>query len=76
MTWTTETPTQPGWYWYHDPEINLGKPMPAWVFDANKMWWVTLCAVHGTSGVHGTVGTHALSTCRGHWAGPIVPPDV
>lgn len=57
MTWTTETPTQPGWYWYHDPEINLGKPMPAWVFDANKMWWVTLCAVHGTSGVHGTVGT-------------------
>jgi hypothetical protein len=70
MNWTAEKPTKIGWYWYHDPDVNMGKPTPAWVFDANRMMWVTLCAVHSKS------ETRSLSHCHGHWAGPLIPPDL
>ena len=46
MTWTMQKPTQPGWYWYREPGLNLDKSMPAWGCLTGQILYVKLCGVH------------------------------
>ena len=68
LSWTTDNPTKPGWYWYPHPDMNMGKPMPAWVFDSHKVFYVNFLAVHEEPVVE------RLTDTRGEWAGLIEPP--
>jgi hypothetical protein len=37
MTWTSDKPTQSGWYWYREAWKNMDRSMPAWVFQTGKI---------------------------------------
>ena len=69
MTWTKEKPTKSGWFWYKHPDLNMGKPMPAWVFDSHRLMYVRLMAVHSDP------VDKNVKECEGEWYGPIEVPD-
>lgn len=71
MTKLDGKPTTDGWYWYTDPERNLGLPMPAWVFTNGVRVYVTLCAVHESPLPDRVVNVDQLS---GTWVGPMETP--
>ena len=68
LTWTTDKPKAPGWFWYREPGLNGDKPMTAWVFDSHKLFYAHLCAVHQEPVVR------QMNHCAGEWAGPMEPP--
>lgn len=65
-------PTTDGWYWYHDPERNFAKPMPAWVFFNSSRGYATLCAVHESPRPDHVM---SLDELRGTWVGPMETPS-
>jgi hypothetical protein len=70
MTWTTETPTKPGWYWLRD----LMNDTP--ICDPTTYTVVRLSFdLQGHTWVHDSDGFVQLSQrFRGSWAGPLEPP--
>ncbi len=73
MTWTTDTPTNGGWYWYQEDGINLNKPMPAWIFGTGgKHLYADLCAVHERQDF---ASVREVTTCKGRWTGPMETPQ-
>jgi hypothetical protein len=69
MAWTANKPTTVAWYWYRDFSVyfNMGKPMPAWVYEFKGLIYAYLSAVHSASVVKN------VNDCAGVWAGPIEP---
>lgn len=73
LAWTSDAPTEPGWYWYIAPPSSLGKdpggyqapPNPCFVF--KKMGELFTNEHPGF--------TRAVHNMRGLWAGPISMPD-
>ena len=42
VSWIRNKPTKPRWDWYKDPDLNMGRPMPAWIFDSNRLFYANL----------------------------------
>lgn len=61
MEWTTETPTESGWYWWRDEGV---EPDCVWVSAGPnaKVWTIQQ-------------GSDYLGTQGGEWYGPLAPPD-
>lgn len=62
MTWTTDLPTKPGWYWYRHPE--------------HKEWIVEVISTGSAVNVRFEWGWVDIFACHRHseWAGPIQRP--
>src|SRR5687768_17157649 len=74
MTWTSDKPSSPGWYWYREPgDFNMGKPCPAWVFGSFRSMYATVIAVHSPDPAARTV-TKNIKDCEGEWYGPLEVP--
>jgi hypothetical protein len=72
MTWTIDKPAQSGWYWYREPEKNIGKPMSAWVFTDGPLVFVSLFAPHSDIPRQESGQTKDFN---GEWWGPIKVPE-
>jgi hypothetical protein len=59
MTWTTQQPTKPGWYWYEDFAMEIGPVI--------IMWKGSVFEVAGKQG-------DWFPTNQCQWAGPLQPP--
>jgi hypothetical protein len=61
MNWTTDVPTEPGWYWFRDENYD---PTPVWVtqgdFDELMVW---------------IGGFQYVRAFGGEWQGPIEPQE-
>lgn len=74
MTWTTEKPTQPGWYWY---KKGRHRPFIVEIFKGE------IFGYHGTDGKELIVDQNEfvrdldsrVRKMNGQWAGPIFPPE-
>lgn len=66
MTWTTDKPTTPGWYWWIGPLLHqqIVEVMPFENGDA--VVFRPFC---------GEYNTRMLSDMQGEWAGPIPQPE-
>ena len=65
MTWTSDKPSSPGWFWYREPgDFNMGKPCPAWVFGSFRSMYATVIAVHSPDPAARTV-TKNIKDCGG-----------
>ena len=64
LTWTTEQPTKPGWYWWRDSEASEAQVVRVCVADDDVL------------GLRAeTVNWDCLvCECDGEWAGPIEEP--
>jgi len=66
LTWTSEKPTRPGWYWYrvqvHPEHIGITQV----VLIEQYRDWELLMSVIGTD--------ERLPIPNGQWAGPLEPP--
>ena len=71
MTWTKDKPSSLGWYWYRQPDFNMDKPMPAWVFDSHRLFYVQLMPVHEPS--NAPVAKN-VKDYDGEWYGPMEAP--
>jgi len=67
MTWTTETPTQPGWYWWREYEGS--GPQITQVHLFNFVWLNK--PFLGIEDIHTRT---PLDNMLGEWAGPLEPP--
>lgn len=72
LTWTTELPTKPGWYWFEGvsvceigPEL-LEKQVPLQVVRVIGDDDLAVRVDHGYAG--------AIEDFSGQWAGPLEPP--
>ncbi len=62
MTWTTQKPTQPGWYWWR-------------IYD-DEPWQVVQVCVKGDRIFHKRIGSQfEIDTSKGAWSGPIKEPE-
>lgn len=63
MTWTTEKPTEPGWYWYRARE--------------HKMWVAEVIKTHTGLRIHFEWGWQNLESVNrtSEFAGPIPMPE-
>lgn len=69
LTWTTEKPRKPGWYWYRGPGTNV---VPASVDGCNDLRYLDV-------GLHNNVLSESdsgvpVGEIPGEWAGPLEPP--
>ena len=60
MTWTTEKPTKPGWYWWRN---NASEPRVVNIWQSR---------VHAS--ILKASGLGEVLYCDGEWAGPLEPP--
>lgn len=70
MTWTTEKPIQPGWYWYRDSSID----------DEPEIYKLFIGEHNGMPRMYvresmGEGGIWIAYFFDGQWAGPLVPPE-
>jgi hypothetical protein len=63
LTWTTDKPTEPGWYWFQDSWVG---PYIVWIYwaDSSKKDLIA----HGRE-------DYSVSVRYGQWAGPIPEPE-
>jgi hypothetical protein len=61
LSWTTETPAVPGWFWFEDSGLDIGPQIVMWTGSAYSMV--------------GREGTFIPSD-QSRWAGPLEPPLV
>ena len=74
LTWTTEPPKKPGWYW----TFNQGVTLIAYVSRPQDEQWAPgqeipeslVCAYPGDCGLYVVDADEADA-----WAGPVLPPD-
>jgi hypothetical protein len=64
MKWTTEKPTESGWFWYRGP-LSEDQPMVVHVYDVGKIFY---------TGPWPDGHTVRLERSFGEWAGPLEPP--
>lgn len=74
MQWTTQRPSEPGWYWYSD---ELYGPAPVYV---DWTGFVDDTAAHQLAVVdccldEDTQPLCAITDLEGRWAGPLAMPD-
>ena len=75
LTWTTQTPNTPGWYWMLDPSKEPNLPTIVQIVSdwKNRYWVVLIPASHYPK----TSGRElALQHVDAMWAGPIEVPSV
>jgi hypothetical protein len=64
MIWTTNKPTEPGWYWWRTKFVKGGD------------WYEGLLnVIEYPLGSLYVKGYGNLETMNGQWAGPILPPE-
>ena len=59
LSWTTERPPVPGWFWFEDFTLKIGPVI--------IMWTGTTYSLAGTEGMF-------LPSDQSQWAGPLEPP--
>jgi hypothetical protein len=64
MTWTTEKPTVPGWYWWRRP---YGKREIQTIIRVKEYKF--------QPGIVFIYSGRRIEDCRGEWAGPLEPPE-
>ena len=68
LSWTTETPVVPGWYWYRSKRDRLQ------ILELIQ-WNNELRTIGVSPGMHAYLETHRVpSGPEAEWAGPIPPP--
>ena len=68
VTWTTETPMVPGWYWYRSKRDRLQ------IIELIE-WTKELRAIGVSQGLYSQLETHRVPNGpEAEWAGPIEPP--
>jgi hypothetical protein len=69
MKWTTEKPTQDGWYWYR-PAPDDNRPL---------ITWIQMVSFPITQTVEAFASCEELANfvdyISGEWAGPLEPPE-
>jgi hypothetical protein len=69
MTWTTEKPSKPGWYWYRSPTDRVQ------IIELVE-WNNELRAVGVSPDMHLHLETHRMPHASdAEWAGPLPPPE-
>lgn len=68
MTWTTEKPTRPGWYWWRDlPEYDVRMLYVVKQDHELFAYYVDNMDLH--------LWTSTKAGLIGEWAGPLAPPE-
>ena len=70
MTWTRETPTEPGWYWYRDRE----EPEPA-IYRVSRTTGGDLLVVWTDCGIDWELAHLARHAVGAEWCGPLEVPS-
>lgn len=71
LFWTSEKPTQSGWYWYRDRELFAIRPTFLLVeFDERGNPWIRMMGDFTRNNM-----TPVDSKFKGQWAGPLTPPE-
>jgi hypothetical protein len=78
MNWTTDPPTQPGWYWVKDLESEVMPWTPAQLVHITKVedeerLCVTYVGAYYANETDEEV-TEDIDDLSGQWAGPLNPP--
>lgn len=68
-TWTTEKPTEPGWYWFRFGPID--KPVMFWISVRAGIQGGELWVRHALP----LISEKPVSDYDGQWAGPLEPPE-
>ena len=63
--WTAEAPTEPGWYWWRNPDYPPSVESP----------WMRLVRSHRGVVVCDEPFTRDVKVMGGEWAGPLCPPS-
>lgn len=63
--WTTEAPTEAGWYWFQGQQAGGHYTYP-----------IIVSAVHGRFYLPGDVARYLPADFSGLWTGPIYPPEL
>lgn len=66
MEWTSEHPSREGHYWYYDPELDI--------LDTVRVFAKLNPETFVASG--SMFHSRRVDTMDGHWAGPLVPPEL
>ncbi len=79
MTWTTDKPTQPGWYWVRNLSSELLPWTPAQLVHITKSEEDQGSFITYVGAYYGDETDEELSEdmdgVSGEWAGPLEPPD-
>ena len=71
LTWTTDKPTEPGWYWYKFAE---GPPSVVYALHPSGMSIVEVLYDQTGLFCRHPDNDKSLIELDGHWAGPLEPP--
>lgn len=66
MTWTTQKPTKPGWYWYRELEVGPKIRFPR----IREMTYANGVLMSYSGMTHPSI----VANTEGEWAGPIPEP--
>lgn len=76
LKWTTEKPTQPGFYWYRDKTCKLIREQEPQVVHVESPEMIYMAGDDMTYCLPGHITECAVELSRvGQWAGPIAPPE-
>ena len=70
LEWTTDKPTEPGWYWTHHPTLGI------WMYKLYSAGTNVKTGEHELwTDEQGEYDQRVESVPATHWMGPIEPPD-
>jgi hypothetical protein len=72
LVWTSDKPTQSGWYWYREAGKNTDKPMSAWVYKNGPFIFVSMFAPNADIPRQENGQTKDF---KGQWWGPVEVPE-
>jgi hypothetical protein len=72
VTWTSDKPTQSGWYFYRERGKNRDKPMSAWIYTLGESLYLSMFVPHRYIPRQ---ENGQLNDFPGEWWGPVEVPE-